>query len=73
MAGKKHPLLRKIQDEDGVSGHVVPIDQLIDHIVVCFERQDPGNHINGKSLLFTELRNLLDIAIIAEGVRLVIC
>ena len=60
----EHALLRERHLVDGVVGHPVPIDEVVDHVPVGAERQHAGNDLHGEAVVggqALELRNFIEM------------
>ena len=69
MLRAQHVALREGERVDGVAGHLVPVDQLLDHIVVHLERQHIADDLDIPLLLFGQPGDLRDVAEVVQVVR----
>ena len=66
----EHAALRKGELEDRVGRHLVPIDQLVDDVLVDPKGQHAGNDLHLEALLGTELLQLRNLIQLLGGVDL---
>ena len=60
----QHALLRESNLVEGVVGHPVPVDEIVDHVPVGAEGQHVGHYLHGKPIVGgepIELRNLVEM------------
>jgi hypothetical protein len=60
----QHGILGKVENKHGIFPEIVPIDQLVHHIIVGFERKYLRNSFYGTDLVlvqFSERRDFIDI------------
>ncbi len=62
----------EVEDEHGIVGDAVPVDELLHDVVIGLERQDLGDDLNGELFLLREALDLRKLAEVAEGVGAVL-
>ena len=67
MLRGQHAFLRKGKLVDGIIGHLVPVDQFVDDVLVDPERQHIGNDFHGKAGLVVKAFEWLDLVELARG------
>src|SRR5690554_3607541 len=72
MLGTEHSFLRKVENENGVVLIVVPVDELINYIVVCFERQHVCHNIYAPQIFLRHLTDLWYLTVIPCGINLIL-
>ena len=66
----EHAFLRKGELVDRVVGHLVPVDQFLDHVFVDAERQHVGHHAHGETGVIVEALQLFYFVQLACGEHL---
>ncbi len=68
MARQEHILLREVEHEHRIVGDVVPVDELLDDVVVRLEGQDVGDDLDRELLLLGQPLDLRELAEVAQRV-----
>ena len=55
VLGLEHAALREGELKHGVSRYLLPVDQLVNDVLVDPERQDAGDHLHFKALFCAQL------------------
>src|SRR5690554_1096676 len=72
MLGTEHSFLREVENENGVVLIVVPVDEFINYIVVCFERQHVCHNIYAPQIFLRHLTDLWYLTVIPCGINLIL-
>ena len=70
VLGREHAALREGELEDRIGGHVRPVDQLVDHVLIDAEGQHRRHHLHLEALRRRKLGELRDAVEVALGVDL---